>query len=152
VVWSTHHASGLAVWKRARRSWSRLLDRRRAMRVSYGIWVDDVTADGRPDVLANEWNGGSGGCGTRVAFRVEGNRVALLFRRYTCELDAELRDGLLWFREPVGSCPFEGGRAHCHAGTRLTILGWTGSRLTVDRTVTRCRFRGFDPERDCRRA
>jgi hypothetical protein len=152
VVWGTGSSSGLAVWRRIRGSWVRLLDRRRSIDVRYGISLDDVTGDGRLDVLANEWDGGSGGCGTRVLFRIDRERVKLLFRRYTCELDAELRDGLLWFREPIGDCPHARGAAHCYAGIRLTIRGWTEDRIAVNRTIIRCELRGFDPRRNCRRA
>jgi hypothetical protein len=152
VAWREHGAgSGVAVWRRSRGgSWDRLLERRRPTALQYAISVDDVTGDGRLDLLASEQEG-SGGCGPRIAFRVEAGRVTRLFRRSTCELDSDLRDGLLWFREPIGDCPDPGRAAHCHGGVRITIRGWSGDRLVVDRVIVRCLRQRLDPGRGCRR-
>src|SRR4051794_36132895 len=102
VAWrSDEKVSGLRIWRRADASWTRLFNQDKSPPVDYGVSLDDITGDGRTDVLANESNGGSGGCGNRFAFGVDTDRVDPLFRRYVCETDAELHDGLLWFREPI---------------------------------------------------
>ena len=152
VVWHTYDAgSGLAIWRRSRDgSWERLLERRRPTAVDHSTSLDDVTGDGRVDVLTSEASG-SGACGARIAFRVEAGRAARLFRRHTCELDSELRDGLLWFREPIGDCPDARNPTHCSGGMRITIRGWSGAQLVFDRTIVRCLRRGLAPSRGCRR-
>ncbi len=153
VVWRTTdgRASGLGIWRRRQGSWVRLLERRRPAFIQYAISLGDVTGDGRTDVLATETSGGSGGCGQRVAFRVEADRAARLFSRYACETASELRDGLLLFREPIGACPFRRPTAHCYGGVRLTIRGWSGPRVVVDRTIVRCLRSGLQPNRRCQR-
>ncbi len=152
VVWRTYGGgSGFAIWRRARDgSWDRLLERRRPTALDYAISVDDVTGDGRADVLSNE-SRGSGGCGPRIVFGVGAERVRRLFGRSTCELDSELQDGLLWFREPIGDCPVRGRAAHCYGGVRITVRGWSGDRIVVDREIVRCLRARLDPGRDCRR-
>ena len=151
VVWRTSSGSGLGIWRRSHGAWKRLLQRRRSTFIHFGISLGDVTGDGRTDVLATEASGGSGFCGMRVVFRVEADRAARLFRRHACELHSELRDGLLLFREPVGDCPSPAGGAHCYGGVRLTIRGWAGRRLVIDRTVVSCFRRGRSTTRSCAR-
>jgi hypothetical protein len=153
VVWrSPASGSGFAVWSRTRAgSWDRLVERRReTAMLNYSVSVDDVTGDGRLDALANE-SEGSGGCGAREAFRVEADRATRLFRRSACELDSDLRDGLMWFREPIGECTDRGGSVHCHGGVRITMRGWSGDRLVADRVIVRCLRQRLDPARGCRR-
>ncbi|HEX8086087.1 MAG TPA: hypothetical protein VF529_17470 [Solirubrobacteraceae bacterium] len=151
VVWRADRSSGVAVWRRTGGAWERLLDHRRPFRDSYSLSIHDVTADGRLDVLVNELNG-SGACGERVAFRVEPARVTPLFRRDgVCEVESELRDGLLWFREAIGDCPYARDLSpHCYGGVRLTIRGWNGDDVVVEQTIVRCLRSRLDPARGCR--
>src|SRR2546423_1794035 len=89
--------------------------------------------------------------GAATALRSASTPIAsTLCRRYVCETDAELHDGLLWFREPIGDCPYS-ARAHCYGGVRLLIRGWAGRRIVVDQTITRCFRASLEPRRNCRR-
>jgi hypothetical protein len=152
VVWRGDRSSGIAIGRRTGGAWERLLDDRRPFRTTFSISIDDVTGDGRPDVAANEENG-SGACGERVAFRVEAERVTPLFRRdHDCESDLALRDGLLWFREPIGECQYgPNGSPHCYGGVRLTIRGWDADDVVLDETIVRCLRSWLDAKRECRR-
>lgn len=110
------------------------------------VGLDDVTQDGRTDVLLENEHG-SGGCGDRFVLGVGGRHVHELFRCATCETSSRLHDGLLFFTAPVGTCVNR--NVHCHAGVRLIIRGWSGRRLVVDRTIVSCRRPTPDPRRGC---
>jgi hypothetical protein len=141
-------SQGYAIWRRDGRDWRRMHSED-GVDGGYEVGLGDVTEDGRTDVLLENAHG-SGGCGDRIVLGVGPTEVTELFRRSTCELNARLQDGLLLFREPVGPC--RPVHAHCWAGVRLTVRGWSGRRVVVDRTVLSCRRGSLTQRRGCRPA
>ena len=137
---------GYAIWRRDGSGWRRMGGEHDLSGGGYEVAFGDVTQDGRTDVLL-ENSSGSGGCGDRFVLGVGQTRVTELFRRSTCEVSSRLQDGLLLFREPVGTCRTYS--VHCWAGVRLTIRGWSGRRLVVNRTVLSCRRASVTPRRGC---
>jgi hypothetical protein len=135
VQWTGATSSGFAIWRRTGRSFAREYVERAFESDGYQFSQDDVTQDGLADLLVSEGTG-SGDCGPRVVLEVQRTRVVPLFRHDACEEQSSIRDGLLTFREPVGEC--RSAEVHCYSGVRLTILGWNGSSIDVDRTIVRC--------------
>jgi hypothetical protein len=100
------------VWQRRGRAWTKLFERASLPDGANGISLEDVTQDGRRDVLV-QGLAGSGLCGARDVLAVEARRVRPLILRTGCEVTSELRGGLVYLREALGSCPV--ARAHCYS-------------------------------------
>ena len=137
------------LWQRTGATRWRVVFRHRAAEYTFpSVTVGDTTGDGHPDVLLVEAQG-SGACGLRllVAWVAGGERM--LVARNECESGFRLERGTLVVDEPVGSCPYTPGSAHCAGGTRHIVMRWSGARLTERRTKVTCAFLRLDPTRGC---
>ena len=151
VTWVAAKRSGYTVWQRRDARWQRLFHRIQRTHGGASASFDDVNRDDRLDVLI-QGQAGSGGCGVRDVLAVTATRVTPLFHRaHECEQSSELRDGLLRYRKAIGPCPDPDRGAHCYAGVRTIIRGWSGRRIVTNRTFVRCLHPDLDPHDRCRR-
>jgi hypothetical protein len=129
VPGSSEALRGLVVWHHGRR-WTRAL-RFRRVADDFLIQVQDVTRDGRPDVLLFEDRDGSGGCGIWRVF--VGGREQ--FVRAGCRDNATVRfEGhrVVAYRGVVRD-PRSGTYIHCcWSRWRRTAFRWDGDRFQVE--------------------
>jgi hypothetical protein len=122
---------GFALWQRFDEApaWSvvfAFVDPPRKGILGIRLEAGDLTADGHPEILAFEDQGGTGACGTWRVIAPAPGMAREVFRRTTCDTQIRIAGDVLDVREAV----FEPGDPHCcPSAFRRTTLRWNGLRF-----------------------
>jgi hypothetical protein len=91
------------------------------------LMISDVTSDGHPDVLVEQYPGTNHGCGPHQVVSTHAGITRLVFRANICETPLGARRGLLTLQYGTGALP----AVCCPSKLAKLRLRWNGRRFIV---------------------